>query len=515
MNASIHLMSQSFNVPCRRFSAALTVSKSERLPLVKEFALRLIYVHHSCSADHLNAFFGFSDREIGILVKDLVSASLVTYERGELSLTDETKSKFDTVEGGLPHISVVEPWIENFAIDFLSFSLLHWEIRPDSYRVFHNLESTDIEKVSQSKSVAKEVFANSFYEYVEKYKTSVSDEERANLSIYGISSVQPRDTFSFPLTVDIVIQPQHPGQALHEYPDFRTEAEQARRGGLIRSVSRKVDDLKASGKFEGNWSRVFVDELRDTFYAQLVSREGLLIRGLCQHTWDMESTLYDSGKSQAFIGDLSKDENKDLVLSHIDEAFVDSSDISNQVGPVIFWGKPTNDFWMRNSNAFDLAAEVASRVGHATKGRPELRLVLNNRYEDHFAVDKRLRRGNNTRLFSKGLGVNLTPDMASSEIVLIPGQVAVYLFYYLDSSLDSPIPFGFVTRHPQRLALIERWARRQWSGFGRKVYELWCSKRNSKKLEQIEISARQAFSDLRAMDAANPKRSSTLSLKKD
>ena len=264
---NLHIATQAFNVPCRRFTANLTVTKSERLPLVKEFVLRLIHIHRECDVDQLNAFFGFSERELAIVIKDLVDSGLVIYSGSYLSLTEETVQKFEEASDGLPRLSTVETWLERFAIDFLSFSLIGWQFRPDSFRVFHDLVSTDVEKVSRSREIATEVLASSFYEYVEKFKPTVSDDERASLSIYGISTVEPRDTFTFPLRVEFGIDISEPTRAVHSYSDFQTEADQARRENIVLSVARTLKEVVGNAQLQANRQKIFDKELSDPFFA--------------------------------------------------------------------------------------------------------------------------------------------------------------------------------------------------------------------------------------------------------
>jgi hypothetical protein len=97
----IYLGRQTFNVPCRRFSIRLTVSNQERLPLVREFSLRYLNLVGSCSGTSLGHFFGFSDRELSILLADLKAAGLVDYMRDELKLSDKGRNRKRLANDGI------------------------------------------------------------------------------------------------------------------------------------------------------------------------------------------------------------------------------------------------------------------------------------------------------------------------------------------------------------------------------------------------------------------------------
>jgi hypothetical protein len=481
---------QTFNVPCRRFTANLTVSKNERLPLVKEFVLRLIHIHRECDVDQLNAFFSFTERELAIVVKDLVDTGLVEFAGSYLSLTDETARKFETSEDGLPRISTVETWLEKFAIDFLSFSLIGWQMRPDGFRVFHDLGSSDVEKVSRSREIATEVLASSFYEYVEKFKPTINEEERSNLSIYGISTVEPRDTFTFPLKVEFAIDLADPSRAIHSYPDFQSEADQAKREIIVRSVARKLKELVGDAQLRASIYKVFVKELSDPFFKEFFNNQEFRFDDFLRR-YVAGPTEYDEGASRVLVGGFAKEENQDCLLELLEEAM--ECEFDSDAINAVYFSKPTNDLWMRDSQSVSFVSDVSQKVGNLRKERPELQLVLNSRFERPEQLDRRLRLGNNRRIFTKAFSSNFSDEMAASEVVLIPGLVGAVNVLYWESGYDLPISVGFVTRDADRMKSLSAWAFKEWAGFGRKVTETWCSKRNSKRVEPVETDGREAF----------------------
>ena len=93
------------------------------------------------------------------------------------------------------------------------------------------------------------MFAESFHEYVERYKADISREERARLSIYGISSVDSGEKFAFPLSVDLYVSSQAPKQVDQRYSIFNSEPAQEKRSRIVHAVSNKIRDLKRKSRF--------------------------------------------------------------------------------------------------------------------------------------------------------------------------------------------------------------------------------------------------------------------------
>lgn len=85
---------------------------------------------------------------------------------------------------------------------------------------------------------------------------------------------------------------------------------------------------------------------------------------------------------------------------------VKHEEIDFEILGALYFGKPTNDLWMRDSESVAFVSEIARRIGGLRKERPELRLVLNSRFERFDHVDRRLRHGNNHRIFAKAFSTN-------------------------------------------------------------------------------------------------------------
>jgi hypothetical protein len=160
---------------------------------------------------------------------------------------------------------------------------------------------------------------------------------------------------------------------------------------------------------------------------------------------------------------------------------------SGRILDSIYWSKPSNDFWLRDAGSVEFISEIRRHISKVSKKRPDVNLIVNNRFENHRKLNRRLRLGNNHHIFDKAYAMNLSPEMASCEVFIVPGCFAAINFYYWKPGYDLPIPIGFITRDKARVDVVSGWAVKEWFGFGRKVNEVWCARKDPKAERNIAI----------------------------
>lgn len=492
----IYVGQQTFNVPCRRFSIRLTVSNQERLPLVREFSLRYLNLVGPCSGENLGHFFGLSDRELSILVADLKAAGYVKYVCDELELSDKGREIFQQSEDGALHIRSVEKWNERFAIDFISFRVIHFVNRTDSFKCFHDLVSADQEKVSRAREVAKETFADSFHEYVERYKTNISNEERAHLSIYGISSIESGDTFEFPLSVDLFVSSDSPGQVDQRYAIFETEAAQENRQRLVQEVSGTINRLKEKSKFGSKFLWLTHEQLGVPIFSELSHEGQTEVGSFLKQIQNLRDSSLAGASTVPVIGPFYTEENSNIIMNLVRSITgsikTDSERKEAGMQKMVYWQKPSTDLWGRNEETYSLIGKIRREVTSVIEGNSEINLIGNASFENIKQLRWRLTRGNNRNVFDQGLAVALRDEMGPVEVFIWPGVMCGVLYYYLaETSWEYPIPLGFVSKDPAILNVVAKFLLSQWSGYGRKVVRVWPVK--GKDSAPVEVDGKDAF----------------------
>lgn len=513
----IYLGRQTFNVPCRRFSIRLTVANQERLPLVREFALRYLDLVGACSGETLGHFFGFTDRELSILLADLKSAGYVDYIRDKLELSDKGRELFQQTKDGELYIRSVEKWNERFAIDFISFRVIHFEPRTDSFKCFHNLVSADQEKVSRAREIAKETFADSFHEYVELYKPNLSNEERTNLSIYGISSIESGDTFEFPLSVDLFVNSNNPGRVEQRYLVFDTYAAQESRQRLVQEVSGTINRLKEKSKFGSDFQWLMNEQLGIPILSELGQEEQVGIGGLLEKIQLLRDGTHAGDSTVPIVGPFYTEDNSRVIsnfIGHIKGSIQSENEkMEARLKNVVYWQKPSTDLWGRDEETFSLITRIRREVTSVIEGKSEIKLIGNAKFENVKKLRWRLTRKNNRNVFDQGYMTALREEMGPVEIFIWPGVMCGVLYYYLaETSWEYPVPLGFISRDAEVLDVLATFLVLQWAGHRRKVVRAWPVK--GKDAAPLEVDGKEAF--LALLDVVKKKKFSdrTLSLSK-
>lgn len=175
-----------FRIPCRRFSFVLNVSRDRRLPLVDEFVLRLLRMFERIPVQRMRMFFGFSAREMEIVLSDLAARGHVLLEGEFASLQPAADELFSTSLDGMPRIVSVETWNETVSFDMVASTIL------PSERSFGSRHLIEVRPSALSKEVprrfAEEAFTSNFRDFVRAQK-GAGDADSTHL--YSIGHVEP------------------------------------------------------------------------------------------------------------------------------------------------------------------------------------------------------------------------------------------------------------------------------------------------------------------------------------
>jgi len=175
-----------FRIPCRKFSFTINVTRDRRLPVVDEFVLRMLKLFDRLPVQRIRQFFGFTDREIEIVMRELVERNHVVLEGDFVRLLPAADEMFEASPDGLPRIIAVEPWRESIWFELLAKSILPAD-RVTAFR--HLIEvKPNRREISVPTDYARDAFSQNFYEYVRTVKR-VPDLD--SMHLYSISHVEP------------------------------------------------------------------------------------------------------------------------------------------------------------------------------------------------------------------------------------------------------------------------------------------------------------------------------------
>ena len=175
-----------FRIPCRRFSFVLNVSRDRRLPVVDEFVLRLLKMFDRIPVQRLRRFFGFSVREMEVVLKDLGARGHILLDGDLVSLDPAAEELFSSSSDGMPRIVSIETWNETVSFDMVASTIL------PSERSFGSRHLIEVKPSSLSIEIprrfAETAFSSNFREFVRAQK-GIGEADSVNL--YSIGHVEP------------------------------------------------------------------------------------------------------------------------------------------------------------------------------------------------------------------------------------------------------------------------------------------------------------------------------------
>ena len=176
-----------FRIPCRRFSFVLNVSRDRRLPVVDEFVLRLLRMFERIPIQRLRTFFGFSVREMEIVLSDLVARGHVLLEGEFASLQPAADELFSSSGDGMPRMVSVETWNETVSFDMVASTILPSERSYGSRHLIEVIPSALSKEVPRR--FAEEAFTSNFRDFV-RNKKGTGDAD--SIHLYSIGHVEPK-----------------------------------------------------------------------------------------------------------------------------------------------------------------------------------------------------------------------------------------------------------------------------------------------------------------------------------
>lgn len=399
-----------FNVPCRKFLVTANVTTDRRLPMVDEFALRLLKLGERLPVDRLARFMGLDDDEISVVVIDLMQRGLVDLDGDHVALHASTHDHFRGATDGIPRILEVDTWIEHVWFDLISRSI----VASGAARPAPNLVDVRASASSRelSPALARQAFEDGFVDYLARVRR-INNPDR--VSLYAVSAIVPGRygtlTFEGADYLSLNPEPTVASRLLHEAPS---------RIGRHRPL---VDALADAHKVLDHPPPASAAALSD--YSRLTGSrpEQLSVgQGRCDLPGWLRAEAARSGPlRQPLVGASYIPRNVE-VLCRVISAAAGVSQRDQRRALDLLWLRPGGSAWGRSpdlGNALDLVCqELVKRLGKGTAIRRCLVVPQTERHDDQRRFD---------RLFDAAV---LAPsDFASPalEILHVPGVVAVVM----------------------------------------------------------------------------------------
>jgi hypothetical protein len=419
-----------YSLPCQSFEIDYAFTKQERLPIVTEFVIRLIYVCNTVLISQIQEYFGFSLKETEVLVQNLISERLVSFNfDDELELTEYAKSKFAESSDELPRFFRIENKTEFVSFNLVSFNPID-SMRTRSNALSINLLEKD-EHISKSKYFAEKSFQSHFYKIAKANQQELPE-------LYKIVNVVAKQRYNSALPLDFYLKLDEDfvdvvnSQSTEELIKSDDDIYRA----IIETLSQR-NVITISFNEQNQYLLEYIKTFKDkVINSKLNSKNILDLYSYVQDVYVNKFASY-SGSTEAIIGNLYCKDREDTECNY--KKILSYLSCYNKHSMNICWLAPDYSLYGRTSVFTDLIKNIKNHG-------------INTDVQILFSIDHEQTKN----VYSNTLNAFGYADRILNgqlEILLYaPYFVCVLFHYYYPSNFSSiPIPIGFISESPDKV----------------------------------------------------------------
>lgn len=424
-----------YSIPGRTFRIEAYVSKEERLPIVTEFAIRIIRVVGDMPILALRQYLGLSEQETAMLIDELDRQKLAVVQEESIALTPYAVSHFESSSDELPRFTKIEKLDDRVDFELLTFSPVNGREAPHQSGRTAVLELPDAEALSQSNLKAEAAYQDQF-ERILRVKGASG---RQRTDVYKVTLVEGDRNFYIPVTIAFGLDER--GEYLRSEPSLGPEANPDSISKLDALISDKL--LAYPRTDRRNLAEQFAERFEDRVIAQYADRSGFRWVDYLKEVHGSGPSLYSKG-TQPLFGSLYLGRNRNSLTDQIKSAIGSSPGL--QATPS-FWMAPDLSLWGRSSDAKSTFDALGRALGNDTS----LHSIFPAQDAQYASIQSQT-------LSPRTLYYRPNSDWGGRlEIVLIQPYLAVCVIHLpLSEAPGVSAAVGFVTTDPRRIEIARK-----------------------------------------------------------
>ena len=434
-----------FAVPGRRFVIDSYVTLQDRLPIMTEFAVRLVRLVGDLSIDEMQSYFGLTGKETKALLDALQSHRLVEFRDDRVSLTSYALSRFEESSDELPRFTSVEPRSDAVDFEMLTYSPVLGDSGFPYLRNLIEVGLVDEKGLASSNHLAERAFQEHFPNIARLQRWSQAEK----LDVYKVTKVEARKNFFVPVPMRLRLNGENgyirePQASNPDAPDAFWTAIAEQMPALLPK-----DDAPLRINFKD-----FVGIFEDKVMGQFMTLNGFNIDEYLRKVVVERSVSYGTGTEPIF-GNLYLPRNRAIVEEWLENAYGKEGGQGKLFASAI-WCAPRYGWWGRTG----LLDEAYKRFRNVVckKGESEtLHLVVQSqRKEDMAAANQYL----GTSLSDIHVVAPAVRFGGRVEVLLVPGRMACVLFHISVPKSDYMwVPVGFLTTNELKVEIAHQFVK--------------------------------------------------------
>lgn len=459
--------SVALGVPAQQYYVRCHVSVERQVPVMTDFAVRLIHLAEKIEFEVFREYFGLAGHEANELVEVLKSEGLAQDFEGVLSLTSYALARFVASNDGVPRFTKIVERQSHPIFNLLTFSPLkrarnggYWDNTLDlNWETAENGSAHTLDHVS-------EAFHRHFndIERIDK-----DDENKRAYSVYKIEEISSGKRFNVPVPMDFYIDMdgnidfQLEDNALLP-DDLKSKLTQLTADRVGKMVTHSDSFSEFPAVFDDSVLRRYIRQVTQSGASKVgtmslkpsVHNEFLFSAYVKEVHAEGNGEIYDAGKSQAVLGALYMPKNLQKLLKGLEKAlrhFLNNKEPETPFPAEMFWVIPESELWGRTEMIKE-AVFAISKLVEKEWGEPvDIVAVCNAGQSDR----KDLLLSKARLLLNAGFNdVLLGPSPVMShrfELLMLPGvHVAAMYQWKSPASEFLSVPIGFISEHKNKLA---------------------------------------------------------------
>ncbi len=459
--------SVALGVPAQQYYVRCHVSVERQVPVMTDFAVRLIHLAEKIEFEVFREYFGLAGHEANELVEVLKSEGLAQDSEGILSLTSYALARFVASNDGVPRFTRIVERQSHPIFNLLTFSPLK-RARNGGY--WDNTLDLNWETAENGSAHTLDHASEAFHRHFNDIeRIDKDDENKWAYSVYKIEEISSGKRFNVPVPMDFYIDMD--GNIEYQLEDNALLPDDLK-SKLTQLTADRVGKMVTHPDFFAEFPAIFDDSVLRRYMREVTqsgaSKGGTITLKPSKHIEFLFSTyvkevhaegngeIYDAGKSQALLGALYMPKNLEKFLKGLEKAlrhFANNRQPDTPFPTEMFWVIPESELWGRTEMMKEAVFAISKLIEKEWGEAVDIVAVCNagqSDRKDSLLTKARL-------LLNAGFNdVLLGPSPAMSErfeLLVLPGVHVGALYQWKSPASEFlSVPIGFISEHKKKLA---------------------------------------------------------------
>lgn len=424
-------------LPCRRFFVDHKVADVGKVSVTAEFLLRFVRAMGTCTEEAVQAFFGYSRREMAYVLHEVEDADYVHRAEGRITLTPTGLSLFRP-GAEEPLIYEVERKTARVGFDLISLAPAEKKFLSSFERSLPELPLADVEQVSS----ATERVPISFRRFFREFAPKIDPTSTLRRVLYSIDGVAAEERFSTLVRVRLVSSGLKPTLPDIDLSEWKSDYELSDREAVGRAVAEMVERMTVARREDDADAYQLLVRLAPEYLKEWTRRDGLSIPRFYRHAFTSHGDVRADRPTVPIIGSLLTMENARRLFEVASYGMRKACHAAD----AIYWVVPQVPLWGSTSIMAEVVEQFRERIQRTNEG-----LAIRQAVETIALTAQRPERWVK-EAFTRNHGSDGRVFPGGFEMLLVPGIfVAATVHAPIGQQSGLPVPLGFASFDPRVL----------------------------------------------------------------